>query len=320
MEDLEKKSIERIKFASEMSFRYYGLPIVCTYSGGKDSDVMLELFKRSGVLFEVNYSNTTADAPQTIHHIKEVFRELELTGIKCNIDYHVKPNGKRVTMWNLIPQKGIPPSRTKRYCCKELKETDCKSRMIATGVRWDESIARTSRGTLESIEKKKSDRIVLLDGDVFETETEENKQLSFFDGEEQGEIILMNDNSKKRRLIERCELKGKTTCNPIIDWTKRQLWEYIEAEHLKLNVLYKYGFSRVGCIGCPMADKGRRKQFAFFPKYKEAYIRAFERMLQEGKKRGLIFKWKTGEEVFSWWMEYENIEGQMSIYDFLDPI
>ena len=45
--DKEKKSIERIKMASEMSLHHYGKPLVCTYSGGKDSDVILELFKRS---------------------------------------------------------------------------------------------------------------------------------------------------------------------------------------------------------------------------------------------------------------------------------
>ena len=63
MSDLEQKAIERIKIASEMSLSYYQKPLVCTYSGGKDSDVMLELFKRSGVPFEVHNSHTTVDAP-----------------------------------------------------------------------------------------------------------------------------------------------------------------------------------------------------------------------------------------------------------------
>ena len=36
--DLEQKSIERIRFASQISFNHYKKPIVCTYSGGKDSD------------------------------------------------------------------------------------------------------------------------------------------------------------------------------------------------------------------------------------------------------------------------------------------
>ncbi len=37
--DKESKAIERIKMASEMSLGYYGKPLICTYSGGKDSTV-----------------------------------------------------------------------------------------------------------------------------------------------------------------------------------------------------------------------------------------------------------------------------------------
>ena len=61
--DKEHTAIERINLASEMSLRHYGKPLVCTYSGGKDSEVVLELFKRSGIPFEVHNSHTTADAP-----------------------------------------------------------------------------------------------------------------------------------------------------------------------------------------------------------------------------------------------------------------
>lgn len=83
--DKEKKAIERIKMASEMSLHHYGRPLVCTYSGGKDSDVMLEIFKKSGIPFEVHNSHTTADAPQTVRHIRKVFRELELHWIRCPV-------------------------------------------------------------------------------------------------------------------------------------------------------------------------------------------------------------------------------------------
>lgn len=44
--DLEQKAIERIRLASDLSLKHYGKPLVCTYSGGKGSDVMLELFRR----------------------------------------------------------------------------------------------------------------------------------------------------------------------------------------------------------------------------------------------------------------------------------
>ena len=84
--DKEKKAIERIRMASEMSLHHYKKPLVCAYSGGKDSDVLLELFKRSGIPFEVHNSHTTADAPQTVRHIQKVFRGLESEWIKYEIE------------------------------------------------------------------------------------------------------------------------------------------------------------------------------------------------------------------------------------------
>lgn len=59
--DLEQKAIKRIQFASELSLKHYNKPLVCTYSGEKDSDVMLELFRRGGVPYEVHNSHTTAN-------------------------------------------------------------------------------------------------------------------------------------------------------------------------------------------------------------------------------------------------------------------
>ena len=41
--DIEQTAIERLKMASEMSLRLYKQPLVITYSGGKDSDVLLHL-------------------------------------------------------------------------------------------------------------------------------------------------------------------------------------------------------------------------------------------------------------------------------------
>ena len=94
----DELAIDRIKIASEISLHHYGQPLVCTYSGGKDSDVLLELFKRSGVPFEVNNSHTTVDAPPTVYHVRNKFRELELQGIKCTVDYHVQQYGNRITI------------------------------------------------------------------------------------------------------------------------------------------------------------------------------------------------------------------------------
>lgn len=289
--DLEQKAIERLKTASEMSLYHYGKPLVCTYSGGKDSDVMLELFKRSGIPFEVHNSHTTADAPQTVYHIRKVFRELELQGIGCSIDYHRKPDGSTVTMWNLIPKKLMPPTRLVRYCCRELKESGCRNRMIATGVRWAESISRKGREAFEAIGHTKKDGVFVSD-----------------------EKMLLSDNEEYRKLFERCELKAETVVNPVIDWTDRDIWEFISQEHLNINELYQCGYERVGCIGCPMAGKHKRKkEFADFPKYRQAYINAFERMLEIRRAKGLGTEWRTSRDVFDWWTENPELQGQYSM-------
>lgn len=287
--DLEQKAIKRIQVASEMSLYHYGKPLVCTYSGGKDSDVMLELFRRGGIPFEVHNSHTTADAPQTVRHIRDVFKKLEMDGIKCAIEMPTY-KGERTSMWKLIPQKLIPPTRIARYCCAVLKETGCANRFIATGVRWDESVQRKNREEFEKLGATKATK------------------------EKFTSVMLMNDNDARRRMNEHCMQKKKMVVNPIIDWKDSDVWEYINSENIPTCELYQWGYYRVGC---PMAGKKRYKAFADFPKYKNLYIHAFDRMVKERKSRGLPCQWKNGNDAFLRWMDDENIEGQMDIFDFI---
>lgn len=126
--------------------------------------------------------------------------------------------------------------------------------------------------------------------------------------------MLITDNDDTRKLFEQCQLKAKTVVNPIIDWTDRDIWNFISQEHINVNVLYQCGYDRVGCIGCPIAGRCKRqKEFADFPKYKVMYIRAFERMIEVRKAKGLKTIWKSGEAVFDWWIEDKNTEGQYSM-------
>ena len=38
-----------------------------------------------------------------------------------------------------------------------------------------------------------------------------------------------------------------------------------------------------------------------WPKYKDLYICAFEKMLQARRAKGRETRWETGEEVWNWW-------------------
>ena len=141
--------------------------------------MLLHLAGKAGIPYEVLHSLTTADAPETVWHVRGHLPALELAGVKCTIDIHRTSDGGNVTMWNLIPRKLMPPTRLVRYCCAALKETSGRGRWIATGVRWAESQKRKSRGVMEALHKDKSKR-----------------------------LILMNDNDESRMLVENCRLKG----------------------------------------------------------------------------------------------------------------
>lgn len=296
VKELIEKSIDRLKLASDISLKHYKKPLVCEYSGGKDSDVLLRLFRMSGIPFEVHNSHTTVDAPQTVWHIKNVFSELEDKCIKCEIDYHVKKNGRRLTMWNLIPRKLMPPTRIVRYCCSELKEGGNPNRMIATGVRWAESSKRSNRSPFEVLGQTASKSIGVSD-----------------------EKMLITDNDDTRRLFENCQMKAKTVVNPIIDWTDQNIWQFIGEKDVQVCELYRCGYDRLGCLGCPLASKKQReKEMYEFPKYKQAYIHSFDRMIEERKQRGKDVKWSCGEEVYLWWMQDNNVVGQMELSDFIE--
>ena len=112
---------------------------------------------------------------------------------------------------------------------------------------------------------------------------------------------MNNDNAESREVVDFCIKQRKTIVNPIIDWEDDDVWEFIREYNLPYCSLYDEGFTRLGCIGCPMGNtKGQKKDFERFPQYKKLYLMAFGKMLKahEASKRN----WKTPEEVFDWWI------------------
>lgn len=99
-----------------------------SYSGGKDSDVILELTKMSGVKYRAIYKNTTIDPKGTLQHCRE-------NGVEI-----LNP---KTPFYKLVEKKGIP-SRFARFCCSELKEYRVLDIAIQ-GIRRCESTARAKR-------------------------------------------------------------------------------------------------------------------------------------------------------------------------------
>lgn len=100
-------------------------PIEVCYSGGKDSDVILELAKMAGINYRAIYKNTTIDPRGTMQHVREMGVEV----------VHPKEN-----FLSLVRRKGMP-SRFSRFCCEILKEYPILPREVL-GIRRDESRKR----------------------------------------------------------------------------------------------------------------------------------------------------------------------------------
>ena len=294
-----------LRLACDMSFTYYGEPLICCYSGGKDSDVLLHLAESTlkPNEFEVLNSHTSVDYPETVYHIRNVFKRLNDKGIKTTINYPRDKDGNHITMWNLILKKNMLPLRVSRSCCSVLKETSTPNRLAAMGVRADESNGRKGR-------------------DVFAIRAESKKEAHFYSYQHAEEVHKesqeIDDPNWDCTLIKTMKEHKDTIVNPIYYWSDNDVWDYIRQESIETNPLYERGLTRIGCLLCPMASyKLKKWQIANYPTYKKAYVHACDQLLEKWKKTGKQTEWKTGEEMFNWWIEEDkhNVRGQISLFD-----
>ena len=126
---LQKKVSQAVKLL-QVCYKAAGEPLEIAYSGGKDSDVILELAKMCGIEYRAIYKNTTIDPPGTIKHAME--NEVEIRRPK-------------ESFFSLMKKKGYP-NRYMRFCCGILKEYKILDNCVM-GIRRCESTKRSKRYT-----------------------------------------------------------------------------------------------------------------------------------------------------------------------------
>ncbi len=271
----EARAIETLKLFEPQTEPYY----LC-YSGGKDSDVIRILAALAGVKHDIVHNLTTVDAPETVYYVRSI--------------PNVIISKPEKSMWKLIPEKGMPPTRIARYCCEELKERGGKGRVKITGVRWAES-----RNRAES-----AGRVKIIGKPIGTQKIAEEIGADYRITRQNG-LVMNDDNDEARRVVERCYRTTSSMINPIVDWTDSEVWEFLQYYGCESNPLYQCGHRRIGCIGCPMqSGKGMKQDFEIYPRYRLNYVRAFDRMLINLTKRDLESHagWRTGEDVMHWWV------------------
>lgn len=254
--DKVELAIQRLK-SFEPPEGYY-----LAFSGGKDSQCIYHLCKMGGVKFDAHYAVTSVDPPELVRFIKEKYPD-----VKREIPHDA--DGKPITMWNLIASHTLPPTRKVRYCCAALKEPGGKERIVVTGVRWAESSNR-----------KNTHGVVGFRGKQKGTQKMAEQMGADYKLNKHGDVIMNDDNDVNRRMVEQCYRTRKTIINPIVDWEEEDVWDFLNGNGIEHCCLYDEGFTRLGCIGCPLSGSANMiRDFERWPKYKENYIRAFQRMI-----------------------------------------
>lgn len=284
----ERRAIQYLKAFEPETEPYY----LC-YSGGKDSDCIRILAQLAGVAHDIEHNLTTVDAPETVYYVRSI------PGVHINLP--------PLTMWQLIVKRKMPPTRLARYCCEELKERGGKGRIKVTGVRWAESSNR----------KENSDIVKIIGKPATIKREAENRGITYKENPKGG-VVLNDDNTDTRRFVEHCYRTTSTMINPIVDWSDSDVWEFLHHYGCQSNPLYLCGKKRIGCIGCPMkGGKGMKEDFERYPKYRAAYVRAFDKMVEARAAAGLVNDeaWIDGEHVMRWWVGNDPL--QMTLLDYM---
>lgn len=283
-QEQEKKvevAYERYRWAAKEAERLFDMPLVVQYSGGKDSDVILQLAKESGVPFRVTHNLTTADPPDNVYYIRRVFAAMREEGIDCRIDV------PRRSLWKIMRETLVIPSRMMRVCCSELKERKMPDApYIVTGVRWAESAGRRAKSGIAMVYTARA------------LGMEEKPAAAG---------LLTTDDASSRRLFEQCQLRGVRVLNPIIDWSDGDVWSYLHSRGIEGNPLYKEGWTRIGCVGCPLASRRAREiAFARYPKLYKAWRDAIAYVVERRKE--------MGNPMFLAGKEVESVEDVLGVW------
>lgn len=265
MTDLLKQkieySIQLLKKAEKLAIRYDSEDgFFLAFSGGKDSQALYHIAEMAGVKFKAHFSPTTVDPPQLIKFIRRNYPNVEFAKVKKNI-------------YQVAVEKQILPSMRIRWCCAEFKENAGAGKVTLIGIRHEESVRRSKRKEVEVSGRKFSGYL-----DQFEEWSAERMKKKY---KNLNQDQFSYDKEKEIRCING---KDSILISPIIDWTERDVWEFLnEVAKVPHCELYDKGYKRIGCILCPMSNpKQKRREIHDFPYVKEKWLQAIAEIRRSG--------------------------------------
>jgi len=181
-----------------------------------------------------------------------------------------------MNFYELIKKKKILPLRHVRYCCHYLKEQSGAGTVTLIGIRAAESARRAKRNEVEISGHKYSNTL-----DQFNVDVEQK-------------LVCIKG-------------KDKLFVSPIFYWTDREVWQFIRDNKMEYCKLYDEGYTRIGCMFCPMASiKSKQRDRLRYPKVECAIKKSIKYMV-DTFGYGNRFN-ATTDELFDWWVSNQSYD------------
>lgn len=229
------------------------------FSGGKDSQCLYHIAKLAGVQFQAHMNLTSVDPPEVIRFVREQYPDVELA----------KPHD---SIFNVAIRRRILPTRCVRWCCEEYKEMAGAGKVTLIGIRKAESVRRAKRNEVEINNHSFSGTLDELE-DYRKQKTAKAKQRK---AQKNGEGVTIV-NADGERVLGCIRGKESLLISPIIEWTDKEVWLFLNTLGIAHCELYDQGYHRIGCILCPMSSpKQKAKEMMRWPHVKRNWIKAIK--------------------------------------------
>ena len=119
---------------------------------------------------------------------------------------------------------------------------------------------------------------------------------------------------KSRCMVETSRTdKTKRFLHPIICWSDEEVFEYYEITKIPIIELYKQGFKRVGCVGCPQDTKKHRLEtLCRYPKIALNWRTFSDRYFDNHPKSTTLLQLKTKENYWNWWLSGKSVKAYLN--------
>lgn len=186
----------------------------------------------------------------------------------------IKP---KMSIYDMAKKKYLLPTMRVRWCCAEFKEVGGVGKVALIGIRKEESARRSKRQEISTSIKGKRNE------ETFDQWSEhEEKMVTCVGG------------------------RDKILVSPIIHWTERDVWEFLNTNGIPHCELYDQGYKRIGCICCPMSQlRQKRKEMERWPHVKRNWLKTTQWLIDN---KYINHNFTDAETGFRWWISGKSFD------------